>query len=79
MIEAAGSVRRAARFREARAEITGDSWLDDLARASLSAAEAKSLGETVIIARTVPYACCQHCPAHRHAAHADPCRQGCPA
>jgi hypothetical protein len=28
-------------FREARSQITGDSWLDDLARASLSAAEAK--------------------------------------
>jgi hypothetical protein len=28
-------------FREAREEITGDTWLDDLARASLSAAEAK--------------------------------------
>jgi hypothetical protein len=27
-------------LREAREEITGDSWLDDLARASLSAAEA---------------------------------------
>lgn len=28
-------------FSEARQEITGDSWLDDLARKSLSAAEAK--------------------------------------
>jgi hypothetical protein len=28
-------------FREARQEITGDSWLDDLARQSLAAAEAK--------------------------------------
>jgi hypothetical protein len=28
-------------FAEARDEITGDSWLDDMARASLSAAEAK--------------------------------------
>jgi hypothetical protein len=28
-------------FREARQDITGESWLDDLARASLSAAEAK--------------------------------------
>lgn len=28
-------------FREAREEITGDSWLDDLARESLSAAEEK--------------------------------------
>jgi hypothetical protein len=40
-------------------------------------------GETAITARDEPqsviYACCQHCPAHPHAAHADPCRQGCPA
>lgn len=28
-------------FSEARQEITGDSWLDDLARQSLTAAEAK--------------------------------------
>lgn len=28
-------------FREARDEITGESWADDLARASLSAADAK--------------------------------------
>lgn len=37
------------RFREARSQITGDSWLDDLARASLSAAEAKfEPGETPV-------------------------------
>jgi len=35
-------------FREAREEITGDSWLDDLARASLSAAEAKFSGESAV-------------------------------
>jgi hypothetical protein len=29
------------RFSEARDQITGNSWLDDLARASLSAADAK--------------------------------------
>jgi hypothetical protein len=32
---------RAKSFSEARQEITGDSWLDDLARQSLVAAEAK--------------------------------------
>ncbi len=32
-------------FREAHGEITGDSWLDDLARMSLSAAEEKFSGQ----------------------------------
>jgi hypothetical protein len=40
-------------FREAREEITGDSWLDDLARASLSAAEAKFSGREVPVLRVV--------------------------
>jgi hypothetical protein len=30
-------------------------------------------------AAKVAYPCCQHCPDRPHAAHADPCRQGCPA
>ncbi len=34
-------------FREAREEITGGSWLDDLARMSLSAAEAKFSAEGI--------------------------------
>jgi hypothetical protein len=40
-------------FREAREEVTGDSWLDDLARASLSAAEAKFSGREVPLLRVV--------------------------
>jgi hypothetical protein len=40
-------------FREAREEITGNTWLDDLARASLSAAEAKFSGREVPLLRVV--------------------------
>lgn len=40
-------------FREAREEITGDSWLDDLARASLRAAEAKFSGRQPPVLRVV--------------------------
>lgn len=40
-------------FREAREEITGDTWLDDLARASLSAAEAKFSGQEHPVLRVV--------------------------
>ena len=40
-------------FREAREEITGHTWLDDLARASLSAAEAKFSGREVPLLRVV--------------------------
>jgi hypothetical protein len=40
-------------FGEARQEITGDSWLDKLARASLSAAEAKFSGREAPLLRVV--------------------------
>jgi hypothetical protein len=40
-------------FREAREEITGQTWLDDLARASLSAAEAKFSGREVPLLRVM--------------------------
>jgi hypothetical protein len=40
-------------FSEARREITGDSWLDKLARGSLSAAEAKFSGREVPLLRVV--------------------------
>jgi len=40
-------------FSEARQEITGDSWLDKLARASLSAAEAKFSGREAPLLRVV--------------------------
>jgi len=40
-------------FSEARREITGDSWLDKLARASLSAAEAKFSGREAPLLRVV--------------------------
>ncbi len=48
-------------FSEARQEITGDSWLDDLARQSLTAAEAKFQPAEMVIRRdwAVPLPDCE--------------------